>query len=143
MCCPCFVYRLIGTQQLMSLLLVYRFNKILCVQVLLLTLKYIADFLLTNQKLVFSSKNSPPLRNLTHPERMSLLLSLGSQVFNFFSPSLEAKPTVATPQEDFDTSTYKNLQHHEYTPFTFVDFDVELSKFRLAQPSSGRISPRH
>ncbi|XP_066477398.1 NADH dehydrogenase [ubiquinone] flavoprotein 3, mitochondrial [Tiliqua scincoides] len=54
-----------------------------------------------------------------------------------------AKPTVAIPQEDFDISTYKNLQHHEYTPFTFVDYDVELSKFRLPQPSSGRISPWH
>ncbi|KAJ6667638.1 hypothetical protein lerEdw1_016759 [Lerista edwardsae] len=55
----------------------------------------------------------------------------------------EAKPTVETPQEDFDASSYKNLQHHEYTPFTFVDYDVELSKFRLPQPSSGRLSPRH
>ncbi|XP_053162474.1 NADH dehydrogenase [ubiquinone] flavoprotein 3, mitochondrial isoform X2 [Hemicordylus capensis] len=51
---------------------------------------------------------------------------------------VEAKPTIETAQEVFDISTYKNLQHHTYTPFTFVDFDVQLSKFRLPQPSSGR-----
>ncbi|XP_070606592.1 NADH dehydrogenase [ubiquinone] flavoprotein 3, mitochondrial isoform X1 [Erythrolamprus reginae] len=60
----------------------------------------------------------------------------------------ESTPEVATlspetAQETHDTSTYKNLQHHEYQPFTFVDFDVLLSKFRLPQPSSGRLSPRH
>ncbi|XP_039224729.1 NADH dehydrogenase [ubiquinone] flavoprotein 3, mitochondrial [Crotalus tigris] len=54
-----------------------------------------------------------------------------------------AKPSPETAQETYDTSTYKNLQHHEYQPFTFVDFDVLLSKFRLPQPSSGRLSPRH
>ncbi|XP_048348653.1 NADH dehydrogenase [ubiquinone] flavoprotein 3, mitochondrial isoform X2 [Sphaerodactylus townsendi] len=55
----------------------------------------------------------------------------------------EVKTEVETSQEAIDTSTYKNLQHHEYTPFTFVDYDVELSKFRLPQPSSGRASPWH
>uniref|UniRef100_A0A8C6XTY8 NADH dehydrogenase [ubiquinone] flavoprotein 3, mitochondrial n=1 Tax=Naja naja TaxID=35670 RepID=A0A8C6XTY8_NAJNA len=54
-----------------------------------------------------------------------------------------AKPSPETAQETYDISTYKNLQHHEYQPFTFVDFDVLLSKFRLPQPSSGRLSPRH
>ncbi|XP_015265277.1 PREDICTED: NADH dehydrogenase [ubiquinone] flavoprotein 3, mitochondrial [Gekko japonicus] len=55
----------------------------------------------------------------------------------------EAKAAVETAQEAIDISTYKNLEHHEYTPFTFVNYDVELSKFRLPQPSSGRVSPRH
>uniref|UniRef100_A0A7M4FH57 NADH:ubiquinone oxidoreductase subunit V3 n=1 Tax=Crocodylus porosus TaxID=8502 RepID=A0A7M4FH57_CROPO len=46
-----------------------------------------------------------------------------------------------TAMAEFDNSTYKNLQHHEYHMYTFVDFDVYLSKFRQPQPSSGRISP--
>ncbi|XP_003219030.1 NADH dehydrogenase [ubiquinone] flavoprotein 3, mitochondrial [Anolis carolinensis] len=55
----------------------------------------------------------------------------------------ETKPPVETAQETFDISSYKNLQHHEYTPYTFVDYDVLLSERRLPQPSSGRSSPRH
>uniref|UniRef100_A0A8D0EDU0 NADH-ubiquinone oxidoreductase 9 kDa subunit n=1 Tax=Salvator merianae TaxID=96440 RepID=A0A8D0EDU0_SALMN len=55
----------------------------------------------------------------------------------------KAKPPAEMAPEPFDISSYKNLQHHEYTPFTFVDYDVQLSKFRLPQPSSGRLSPRH
>nr|XP_034972058.1 NADH dehydrogenase [ubiquinone] flavoprotein 3, mitochondrial [Zootoca vivipara] len=55
----------------------------------------------------------------------------------------EAEPPVETAPETFDTSTYKNLQHHDYTSYTFVDYDVQLAKFRLPQPSSGRVSPRH
>ncbi|KAM7180313.1 NADH dehydrogenase [ubiquinone] flavoprotein 3, mitochondrial isoform 1-T1 [Macrochelys suwanniensis] len=55
----------------------------------------------------------------------------------------ETKTASASAQEEFDNSTYKNLQHHEYNMYTFVDFDVELSKFRQPQPSSGRLSPRH
>ncbi|XP_067154423.1 NADH dehydrogenase [ubiquinone] flavoprotein 3, mitochondrial isoform X2 [Apteryx mantelli] len=52
--------------------------------------------------------------------------------------------TAAQPApEEFDNSTYKNLQHHEYDIYTFVDSDVVLSKFRQPQPSSGRPSPRH
>ncbi|XP_010788781.1 fibrous sheath CABYR-binding protein isoform X2 [Notothenia coriiceps] len=42
------------------------------------------------------------------------------------------------PNEPFDNSTYKNIQHHNYTPFTFADLDVEMAKFRLPQPSSIR-----
>ncbi|NXL47871.1 NDUV3 dehydrogenase, partial [Podilymbus podiceps] len=45
--------------------------------------------------------------------------------------------------EEFDNSTYKNLQHHEYNIYTFVDSVAILSKFRQPQPSSGRPSPRH
>ncbi|XP_028623800.1 NADH dehydrogenase [ubiquinone] flavoprotein 3, mitochondrial isoform X2 [Grammomys surdaster] len=65
----------------------------------------------------------------------------------------EAPPTDAgTPQEapadtqepePTDTTTYKNLQHHDYSTYTFLDLNMELSKFRLPQPSSGRESPRH
>uniref|UniRef100_A0AAQ6IRC2 NADH dehydrogenase [ubiquinone] flavoprotein 3, mitochondrial n=1 Tax=Anabas testudineus TaxID=64144 RepID=A0AAQ6IRC2_ANATE len=64
-------------------------------------------------------------------------------------PAKPAKKTKATskkavaaptpePDEPFDNSTYKNYQHHSYTPYTFVDMDVEMAKFRLPQPSSGR-----
>ncbi|NWS37983.1 NDUV3 dehydrogenase, partial [Probosciger aterrimus] len=45
--------------------------------------------------------------------------------------------------EEFDNSTYKNLQHHEYDIYTFFDSIEVLSKFRQPQPSSGRPSPRH
>ncbi|XP_072253892.1 NADH dehydrogenase [ubiquinone] flavoprotein 3, mitochondrial isoform X2 [Leuresthes tenuis] len=47
------------------------------------------------------------------------------------------------PEEPFDNSTYQNLQHHNYNPYTFADLDVEMAKFRLPQPSSGKPSPRH
>ncbi|CAN9498041.1 unnamed protein product [Ophioblennius macclurei] len=47
------------------------------------------------------------------------------------------------PEEPFDNSTYKNYQHHTYNPYTFADLDLEMAKFRLPQPSSGRPSPRH
>ncbi|KAG7239119.1 hypothetical protein INR49_029999 [Caranx melampygus] len=47
------------------------------------------------------------------------------------------------PEEPFDNSTYKNYQHHNYNPYTFADLDLEMAKFRLPQPSSGRPSPRH
>uniref|UniRef100_A0A671M3W7 Fibrous sheath CABYR-binding protein-like n=1 Tax=Sinocyclocheilus anshuiensis TaxID=1608454 RepID=A0A671M3W7_9TELE len=40
--------------------------------------------------------------------------------------------------EPFDNTTYKNLQHHDYNMYTFADVDVELSKYRLPQPSAGR-----
>ncbi|XP_065149061.1 uncharacterized protein ndufv3 isoform X2 [Paramisgurnus dabryanus] len=45
--------------------------------------------------------------------------------------------------EPFDNTTYKNLQHHHYNMYTFADMDVEMSKHRLPQPSSGRPSPSH
>ncbi|XP_044522822.1 NADH dehydrogenase [ubiquinone] flavoprotein 3, mitochondrial isoform X1 [Gracilinanus agilis] len=45
--------------------------------------------------------------------------------------------------ESFGNSTYKNLQHHNYNTYTFLDFHLDLLKFRLPQPSSGRESPRH
>ncbi|KAK5622584.1 hypothetical protein CRENBAI_001096 [Crenichthys baileyi] len=54
--------------------------------------------------------------------------------------SAEAPPE---PEEPFDNSTYKNYQHHSYTSYTFADLDVEMAKYRLPQPSSGKPSPRH
>ncbi|XP_032132664.1 NADH dehydrogenase [ubiquinone] flavoprotein 3, mitochondrial isoform X2 [Sapajus apella] len=50
---------------------------------------------------------------------------------------------AAAPTEPFDNTTYKNLQHHDYTTYTFLDLNLDLSKFRMPQPSSGRESPRH
>uniref|UniRef100_A0A3Q2HH75 NADH:ubiquinone oxidoreductase subunit V3 n=1 Tax=Equus caballus TaxID=9796 RepID=A0A3Q2HH75_HORSE len=50
---------------------------------------------------------------------------------------------AAVPTEPCDNTTYKNLQHHDYNTFTFLDLNLELSKFRMPQPSSGRESPRH
>merc|ERR1712002_247172 len=47
------------------------------------------------------------------------------------------------PEEPFDNSTYKNYQHHSYNAYTFADLDLEMAKYRLPQPSSGRPSPRH
>ncbi|OPJ69779.1 NADH dehydrogenase [ubiquinone] flavoprotein 3, mitochondrial [Patagioenas fasciata monilis] len=58
--------------------------------------------------------------------------------------TIEETPAAAEPApEEFDNSTYKNLQHHEYNIYTFADSVVGLSKFRQPQPSSGRPSPRH
>nr|XP_023648716.1 NADH dehydrogenase [ubiquinone] flavoprotein 3, mitochondrial isoform X1 [Paramormyrops kingsleyae]XP_023648717.1 NADH dehydrogenase [ubiquinone] flavoprotein 3, mitochondrial isoform X2 [Paramormyrops kingsleyae] len=54
----------------------------------------------------------------------------------------EVAPSPPEP-EPFDNSTYKNLQHHSYHQYTFVDMEVEMEKHRLPQPSSGRPSPRH
>ncbi|XP_004452804.1 NADH dehydrogenase [ubiquinone] flavoprotein 3, mitochondrial isoform X1 [Dasypus novemcinctus] len=55
----------------------------------------------------------------------------------------QATVKAAAPAEPFDNTTYKNLQHHAYSTFTFLDLNLELSKFRMPQPSSGRESPRH
>ncbi|RLW07604.1 hypothetical protein DV515_00003535 [Chloebia gouldiae] len=51
--------------------------------------------------------------------------------------------TAQPAPEEFDNSTYKNLQHHEYHTFTFHDYIAVLAKYRQPQPSSGRPSPRH
>uniref|UniRef100_A0A8C1Y9U6 NADH:ubiquinone oxidoreductase subunit V3 n=1 Tax=Cyprinus carpio TaxID=7962 RepID=A0A8C1Y9U6_CYPCA len=50
----------------------------------------------------------------------------------------EKAPEPEPEPEPFDNTTYKNLQHHQYNMFTFSDMDVELSKYRLPQPSAGR-----
>ncbi|NXO43540.1 NDUV3 dehydrogenase, partial [Locustella ochotensis] len=58
--------------------------------------------------------------------------------------SSTTEETTAEPApEEFDNSTYKNLQHHEYHTFTFHDYIAVLAKYRQPQPSSGRPSPRH
>ncbi|XP_005375861.1 PREDICTED: NADH dehydrogenase [ubiquinone] flavoprotein 3, mitochondrial isoform X1 [Chinchilla lanigera] len=54
----------------------------------------------------------------------------------------ESTPAPA-PTEPYDNTTYKNLQHHDYSTYTFLDLNLDLSKFRQPQPSSGRESPRH
>ncbi|XP_006893996.1 PREDICTED: NADH dehydrogenase [ubiquinone] flavoprotein 3, mitochondrial [Elephantulus edwardii] len=53
------------------------------------------------------------------------------------------RPMDAAPVEPFDNTTYKNLQHHDYNVYTFLDLNLDLSKFRMPQPASGRESPRH
>ncbi|XP_004696965.1 NADH dehydrogenase [ubiquinone] flavoprotein 3, mitochondrial isoform X2 [Echinops telfairi] len=58
------------------------------------------------------------------------------------SPPKKTEPAAA-PAEPFDNTTYKNLQHHDYNEYTFLDLNLDLSKFRMPQPSSGRESPRH
>ncbi|KAM4731966.1 uncharacterized protein ndufv3 isoform 2-T2 [Anableps anableps] len=55
----------------------------------------------------------------------------------------ESTAAPSEPEEPFDNSTYKNYQHHSYTSYTFADLDVEMTKYRLPQPSSGKPSPRH
>ncbi|XP_075835895.1 NADH dehydrogenase [ubiquinone] flavoprotein 3, mitochondrial isoform X2 [Microtus pennsylvanicus] len=55
--------------------------------------------------------------------------------------SAPKEPTLAP--ELTDATTYKNLQHHNYNTYTFLDLNLDLSKFRMPQPSSGRESPRH
>ncbi|NXI25633.1 NDUV3 dehydrogenase, partial [Sterrhoptilus dennistouni] len=57
--------------------------------------------------------------------------------------STTEEPTAKPAPEEFDNSTYKNLQHHEYHTFTFHDYIAVLAKYRQPQPSSGRPSPRH
>ncbi|NXM77962.1 NDUV3 dehydrogenase, partial [Serilophus lunatus] len=59
------------------------------------------------------------------------------------STTEEARAPGEPDPEEFDNSTYKNLQHHEYHTYTFADYIALLSKFRQPQPSSGRPSPRH
>ncbi|XP_036023605.1 NADH dehydrogenase [ubiquinone] flavoprotein 3, mitochondrial isoform X2 [Onychomys torridus] len=57
------------------------------------------------------------------------------------APDDTQEPTLVP--ESSNTTTYKNLQHHEYNSYTFLDLNLDLSKFRMPQPSSGRESPRH
>ncbi|XP_049730911.1 NADH dehydrogenase [ubiquinone] flavoprotein 3, mitochondrial isoform X1 [Elephas maximus indicus] len=57
--------------------------------------------------------------------------------------NIQETEQAAAPASPSDTTTYKNLQHHDYNAYTFIDLNLELSKFRMPQPSSGRESPRH
>ncbi|KAF0884249.1 NDUV3 dehydrogenase, partial [Crocuta crocuta] len=59
-------------------------------------------------------------------------------------PDSTQEPAQATSaSEPLDITSYKNIQHHDYTPYTFLDLNLDLFKFRMPQPSSGRESPRH
>ncbi|XP_019731241.1 suppressor protein SRP40 isoform X2 [Hippocampus comes] len=49
----------------------------------------------------------------------------------------------AEPEDTFDNTLYRNYEHHSYSTYTFADMDVEMAKYRLPQPTSGRPSPRH
>ncbi|EAX09525.1 NADH dehydrogenase (ubiquinone) flavoprotein 3, 10kDa, isoform CRA_c [Homo sapiens] len=115
-----------------------------------------------------SKKQSPP-KNVVEPkERGKLLatqtaaeLSKNLSSPSSYPPALEAEgeamedaaapgddrggtqEPAPVPAEPFDNTTYKNLQHHDYSTYTFLDLNLELSKFRMPQPSSGRESPRH
>ena len=42
-----------------------------------------------------------------------------------------------------NTTTYRNLQPHDYTAYTFLDLNLDLSKFSMPQASSGQESPHH
>uniref|UniRef100_A0A3B5LVW6 Uncharacterized protein n=1 Tax=Xiphophorus couchianus TaxID=32473 RepID=A0A3B5LVW6_9TELE len=64
-------------------------------------------------------------------------------VMSFSFSSAESAAVPPEPEKSFDNSTYKNYQHHRYTSYTFADLDVEMTKYRLPQPSSGKLSPRH
>ncbi|XP_073702261.1 uncharacterized protein ndufv3 isoform X2 [Garra rufa] len=60
------------------------------------------------------------------------------------TPEEQAPEKAPEPEpEPFDNTTYKNLEHHNYNMYTFADMDVEMSKHRLPQPSTGRPSPSH
>ncbi|XP_049584400.1 uncharacterized protein ndufv3 isoform X3 [Syngnathus scovelli] len=59
------------------------------------------------------------------------------------TPREEPAKMVPKPEDASDNSKYQNYQHHSYTPYTFADMDLEMAKYRLPQPTSGRPSPRH
>ncbi|XP_077583786.1 uncharacterized protein ndufv3 [Stigmatopora nigra] len=72
-----------------------------------------------------------------------LLEPLGEELQKDTSLEEDATVALAESEEIVDNSTYQNYQHHNYDPYTFADMDVEMAKYRLPQPSSGRHSPRH
>uniref|UniRef100_A0A3Q4HXG1 Uncharacterized protein n=1 Tax=Neolamprologus brichardi TaxID=32507 RepID=A0A3Q4HXG1_NEOBR len=84
----------------------------------------------------------------TNSYRCSNLSGLLTPSFSYIFLSLplltaEAAAVPSEPEELFDNSTYKNYEHHSYNPYTFADLDMQMAKFRLPQPSSGKPSPRH
>nr|XP_031527275.1 NADH dehydrogenase [ubiquinone] flavoprotein 3, mitochondrial-like [Vicugna pacos] len=48
---------------------------------------------------------------------------------------------AADSAEPFDNSTYKNLQHHDYSTYTFLDLNLDLLKFQMRGPRVG--NPQH
>ncbi|XP_064008670.1 NADH dehydrogenase [ubiquinone] flavoprotein 3, mitochondrial isoform X3 [Pogoniulus pusillus] len=98
-----------------------------------------------------AGSGTPPA-NIVTPQGSTKLLAIKAPIEfpkMLSSSSLLAssnKETTAADKpapEEFDNSTYKNLQHHEYNIYTFADYITILSKYRQPQPSSGRQSPRH
>ncbi|KAG9473001.1 hypothetical protein GDO78_015301 [Eleutherodactylus coqui] len=82
------------------------------------------------------------LRSLRRAQQVLLLPRINATSVR--TQSGDSTPeSCSAPEEPFNNTKYQNLQHFDYTPFTFVDLDVELAKYRLPQPSSGRPSPRH
>lgn len=103
---------------------------------------------LEDQKPVRYSNTVPVLEKETFEESAGPPLEGRLQVAVGEAPPTDAGPPQEAPAdtqdpEPTDTTTYKNLQHHNYNTYTFLDLNLELSKFRLPQPSSGRESPRH
>ncbi|XP_044140240.1 NADH dehydrogenase [ubiquinone] flavoprotein 3, mitochondrial isoform X2 [Bufo gargarizans] len=103
------------------------------------------------QILLTTTSEEPPTRIVETPAPMSgktqILSTTTSEELPVQKEAAELhesySPPEPAPQEPFDNTKYQNLQHFHYTAFTFVDVDVELAKYRLPQPSSGRQSPRH
>ncbi|XP_029876180.1 NADH dehydrogenase [ubiquinone] flavoprotein 3, mitochondrial isoform X2 [Aquila chrysaetos chrysaetos] len=89
---------------------------------------------------VVAPQGSAKLLAIKAPVEFPKMLSSSSLLV---SANKETTAAAEPAPEEFDNSTYKNLQHHEYNIYTFVDSVVVLSKFRQPQPSSGRPSPRH
>ncbi|CAH6789907.1 NADH dehydrogenase [ubiquinone] flavoprotein 3, mitochondrial [Phodopus roborovskii] len=103
-----------------------------------------------DQKLVRYSKTVPVEKKDTLEEGAQPEGRLQAAVDE--APPTDAGPPQEAPEdtqehmlapEPTDTTTYKNLQHHDYNIYTFLDLNLDLSKFRMPQPSSGRESPRH
>ncbi|XP_077472643.1 uncharacterized protein ndufv3 isoform X2 [Stigmatopora argus] len=89
--------------------------------------------------------NDPDERStlLKYKTSVSFPMRVSNQGSVLRQPLEDAAVALAEPEEIVDNSTYQNYQHHNYDPYTFADMDVEMAKYRLPQPSSGRYSPRH
>ncbi|CAD7673180.1 unnamed protein product [Nyctereutes procyonoides] len=49
-------------------------------------------------------------------------------------------PEVPAQAEPFDNTTYRNIQHHDYTLHTFLDLNLDLTKDWMPQPSLCRVT---
>uniref|UniRef100_A0A8C9UUZ8 NADH:ubiquinone oxidoreductase subunit V3 n=1 Tax=Spermophilus dauricus TaxID=99837 RepID=A0A8C9UUZ8_SPEDA len=86
-----------------------------------------------------------PVRDVSGKKAVGLVEAAGMSLQkSLLSCASSAEPAQApAPPKPNDTTTYKNLQHHDYNTYTFLDLNRDLSQFRMPQPSSGRESPRH
>ncbi|XP_051009339.1 NADH dehydrogenase [ubiquinone] flavoprotein 3, mitochondrial [Acomys russatus] len=103
---------------------------------------------LEDQKLGRYLKTVPAQKKDTFDEKAGPQLEGQFQEAVGEAPPIDAGPPQEIPDDTqepapTDTSTYKNLQHHDYHTYTFLDLNLDLSKFRMPQPSSGRESPWH